>query len=100
MRVKVESYTGDRGVEMVRRLRIDGRDIEITENIGQWPGPGYRHHKVKARDGNLYLLRRDEGRAEWELTMFQRPEAAGQSADVPIAKPKRPTIIVIAVVRL
>jgi len=86
MRVEVESYTGDRGVEMVRRLRLDGRDIEIADNIDQWPGPGYCYHKVKGRDGNLYILRLDEGRAEWELAMFQRPEAEGRSMDVSVAR--------------
>jgi hypothetical protein len=34
-------------------------------------GPDYCHFKVKGEDGNLYILRMDIGRAEWELTMFQ-----------------------------
>jgi hypothetical protein len=81
MRVEVESYAGDRGAEMLRRVRLDGRNIEIAENIDQWHGAGYRYHKVKGRDGNLYILRLDEGRAEWELTMFQRPEAGERSIE-------------------
>ncbi len=86
MRIEVESYAGERGVEMVRRLRLDGRDVEIAENVDQWPGPGYRYHKVKGQDGNLYILRLDEGRAEWELTMFQRPEAEGRSMEGPVGR--------------
>jgi hypothetical protein len=81
MRVEVESYAGYRGAELLRRVRMDGRDIEIAENIDQWHGAGYRYHKVRGHDGNLYILRLDEGRAEWELTMFQRPEAEERSAE-------------------
>jgi hypothetical protein len=81
MRVAVESYAGYRGAEMLRNVRLDGRNIEIAENIDQWHGAGYRYHKVKGRDGNLYILRLDEGRGEWELTMFQRPEAAEPSIE-------------------
>ncbi len=90
MRVEVESYAGYRGAEMLRRVRMDGRDIEIAENIDQWHGAGYRYHKVKGQDGNLYILRRDEGRAEWELTMFQRPEAQERSIDVAAGVRRRP----------
>ncbi len=79
MQVEVESYAGHRGAEMLRRVRMDGRNIEIVENIDQWHGAGYRYHKVKGQDGNLYILRLDERRAEWELTMFQRPEAEERS---------------------
>lgn len=90
MRVEVESYAGYRGAEMLRRVRLDGRDIEIAENIDQWHGPGYRYHKVKGSDGNLYILRLDEGRAEWELTMFQRPEAEERSIDLAAGTRRRP----------
>ncbi len=79
MRVDVESYAGYCGVEMLRRLRLGRRAIDIAEDIDRWYGPGYRYHKVKGRDGNLYILRLDHARAEWTLTMFQRPAAQGQS---------------------
>ncbi len=90
MRVHVESSTGYRGAEMVRRLRLDGREIDIAENIDQWHGAGYRYHKVRGNDGNLYILRLDEGRAEWELTMFQRQEAEAQPTEIPSVKRRRP----------
>ena len=40
-----------------------------------WSHFCYRYFKVKGDDGNLYILRLDEGRAEWELTMFRTPQA-------------------------
>ena len=76
----VETYTGYSGIEMPRRFRFDGREIEIAENIDQWPGPNYCYFQVKDSDGNLYILRHDELRAEWELTMFQSRQAGAEPA--------------------
>ena len=73
MPVQVERCAGHLGVEMPVRFRIDAREVEIVENVDQWFGPDYCYFKIKGNDGNLYILRFDEGRAEWELTMFQSP---------------------------
>lgn len=75
MRLKVESEAGYRGFELPRRFCLDGRKVEVIENVDQWLGPDYRYFKVKCDDGNLYILRLDESRSEWDVTMFQRPEA-------------------------
>ena len=72
MRIQVESDTSDRGIEKLTRIRLDGRIIEIVETIDRWPGRDYDYFKVKGDDGNLYILRRDEARDSWELTMFKR----------------------------
>jgi len=48
-------------------------EVQIVENIDQWYGPDYCYFKIKANDGHLYILRFDEARAEWALTMFQSP---------------------------
>jgi hypothetical protein len=73
MQVQVEHCAGHLGVEMPVRFRFDARQVEIVENIDQWYGPDYCYFKIKGNDGNLYILRFDEGRAEWELMMFQSP---------------------------
>ncbi len=71
MEVQVETYV-DQGVEKLSRIRFDSRQIEIAENIDQWHGPDYRYFKVRGSDGNLYMLRHNELRADWELTMYER----------------------------
>jgi hypothetical protein len=71
MQVQVETYV-DQGVEKLSRIRFDSRQIEIAENIDQWHGPDYRYFKVRGSDGNLYMLRHNELRADWELTMYER----------------------------
>ncbi len=71
MRIWVETYVNAEGLEMPRRFRLRRRDIDVVENLDQWPGADYRYFKVRGGNGNLYILRFDEPRAEWELTLFQ-----------------------------
>jgi hypothetical protein len=71
MKVRVETYQGHGGVDMLRRLYFDGREIEVSSNLDQWHGADYRYFKVNDADGNLYILRHDEGLADWYLIMFQ-----------------------------
>jgi hypothetical protein len=75
LHIWVETYTGHGGIEMPRRFFFDGRGVEVAENLDQWHGPSYRYFKVKGGDGNLYILRLDETRAEWNLTLFQSARA-------------------------
>jgi hypothetical protein len=72
MRIEVESDTGESGIERPKRIRLNGRVVEIVETIDQWPGRDYYYFKVMGDDSNLYILRRDEVGRDWELTMFQR----------------------------
>jgi hypothetical protein len=73
MRIQVETHETLRDPEQVHRLQFNGRGVEIVETADQWAGPDYRYFKVRDTDGNLYIVRHDEPRNEWELTMFERP---------------------------
>jgi hypothetical protein len=72
MQIQVETYVDERGTEKLRRFRFDGRAVEVIDNIDQWHGADYRYVKVRGSDGGLYILRHNEERASWELTMYQR----------------------------
>ena len=61
---------------MPKRFRLRGCTIEVVDNIDQWHGPNYRYFKFKGDDGNLYILRLDEARAEWEH--YDVPESASR----------------------
>jgi hypothetical protein len=71
MQIAVEMKSGYRGLEVPQRFRLDGREIEVSDNLDQWHGADYRYFKLKGDHGNLYILRLDETRLEWELIMFQ-----------------------------
>jgi hypothetical protein len=89
MQVQVETYMDEGGVEKVRRFRLDSRMVEVADNIDQWHGADYRYVKVRGSDGNLYILRLNEVRAEWELTMYQRTQSQGAPRILdPISRPK------------
>ena len=74
---------------MPRRFRLDGREVEVVDNIDQWHGPDYRYFKVRGDDGNLYILRLDEFRAEWELIMFQSAQSQAALAYLHSSKKSR-----------
>ena len=74
MRIVVEA-SQDHGIEIPRTLRLNGDRFEVVEVLDQWYGPDYRYCKVKGGDGALYVLRLDESRSEWHLTMFASARA-------------------------
>jgi hypothetical protein len=82
MQVQVETYVDERGAEKLRRFRLDSRVVEVADNIDQWHGADYRYVKVRGSDGNVYILRHNEVRVEWELTMYQRSQSQGARAAI------------------
>jgi hypothetical protein len=74
MRIQVELHADDHGSPMLRALHFDSRWIEVVETLDQWYGPDYHYVKVRGHDGALYILKFDESRADWELTMFERAQ--------------------------
>ena len=74
MRVEVET-DGARGLSMPRRFLFDWRAIEVVEILDQWFGADHRYCKLRGDGGALYILRLDESRYDWSLTMFASQEA-------------------------
>jgi hypothetical protein len=74
MRIQVELHADDPGTPMLRALHFGSRRIEVFETLDQWSGSDYRYVKVRGHDGALYILKFDESRADWELTMFERAQ--------------------------
>jgi hypothetical protein len=72
VQIEVDSDADDTGIKKPRRIRLNGRVVEVVEAIDCWPGGDYCYFKVRGDDGNLYILRLNEARDSWELTMFQR----------------------------
>jgi hypothetical protein len=51
------------------KIRLDDRDYMVEEVLDQWYGPE-QLFKIRADDGNLYILRHD---GEWNLVSFREP---------------------------
>lgn len=71
LRIGVECYAGHRGEQMPRTLVLGDRRLAVIEVLDAWLAPDHRYFKLKAADGNTYLVRHDERATIWELTMFR-----------------------------
>ena len=73
MILRVECYAGRKGDERPIRFCLDEREYMVEELIDQWYGPDDAFFKVRADDGNLYILRRtmSAAEAEWSLEAFR-----------------------------
>jgi hypothetical protein len=77
MTFHVECYAGYKADERPLRFRANeesARTFQVVEALDQWYGVGYRCFKVKADDGNTYVLRHDELKDIWVLDSFRRTE--------------------------
>ena len=79
MNVQVECYAGHKAEERPVRFHLDDHDYLVEEVLDQWYGPNDSYFKVRADDGNLYILRRamSTGEGAWSLESFRRSEASG-----------------------
>ena len=58
MKLRAECYSGRKADERPVRFQLGDRDYLIEEVLDQWYGPDSTFFKVRADDGNLYILRR------------------------------------------
>jgi hypothetical protein len=74
MELEVECYSGRKADERPIRFRLDGHEYLVEELLDQWYGQGHEFFKVRADDGNLYILRHITSSAEggWDLVSFRQ----------------------------
>ncbi len=68
MMLQVQCYARKRPV----RFRLGDRDCKVEEILDQWYAPDDVFYKVRADDGNLYILRHNTPTDEWSLESFRR----------------------------
>ena len=73
MKLHVECYAGTKADERPVRFQLDERDHMVEELLDLWCGPDDTFFKVRADDGNLYILRhRVAGDIDdWQLESFR-----------------------------
>ena len=74
MRLQVHCYSGRRADERPVRFRLGGHEYMIQELLDQWHGPEHAFFKVRADDGNLYILRHQTSVPDgnWDLVSFRQ----------------------------
>jgi uncharacterized protein (UPF0128 family) len=74
MRLEVECYSARKADERPVRFRLDGHEYLVEELLDQWYGENDAFYKVRADDGNLYILRQETSTPEgsWHLASFRQ----------------------------
>jgi len=78
-KVEVVCYSGYKGDERPVRFRLGGQDYFVEELLDQWYGPQNIFFKVRASDGNVYILQRRSSvpEGEWSLESFRDMRRGG-----------------------
>jgi len=74
MNLEVNCYSGRTAEERPVRFRLEGIQYLVEEVLDQWYGPQDAFYKVRADEGNLYILRRETLTPEghWHLVSFRQ----------------------------
>ena len=79
MKITVNGYSGHRLNERPCRFVLDGHPYQVEEILDQWYGPDSAYFKVRASDGNLYILRYHTHSDEWTLESFRHKGAGTET---------------------
>ena len=74
MKLEVDCYSGRTADERPVRFRLEDCQYMVEEVLDQWYGPQDAFYKVRADDGNLYILRRETSTPDgpWHLVSFRQ----------------------------
>jgi hypothetical protein len=74
MRLDVDCYSGRKADERPVRFSLDGHSYLVEEVLDQWFGTESTFFKVRADDGNLYILRQQTTTPDgtWDLVSFRQ----------------------------
>jgi hypothetical protein len=80
LEIRVECYAGYKADERPLSFELCGRRFEVAEVQDRWYSPGAVYFRVRATDGNFYILRHEEGIDAWTLDAFR----ASRNPDEPV----------------
>ena len=69
--IRVECDLVYQADEPPQRFALRGRQFEVAEVEDRWYSPGTVYFRVRANDGNFYILRHVEGIDVWSLDGFR-----------------------------
>lgn len=76
MKLRVECYAGYKADQRPIKFWLDDA-LHFVESIGdQWYGPEASYFRVRADDGNTYVLGHNENTGEWTLESFRSTSPA------------------------
>ena len=72
MTVRVEAYSGFKADERPLRFQLGDRWLVVEEVLDRWYDPDAIYFRVRADDGDLYVLRHAEPEDAWTLEAYRR----------------------------
>jgi hypothetical protein len=78
MKLDVDCHAGRKADERPVRFRLEGRQYWVEDVLDQWYEPDSISYKVRANDGNLYILRQQTSVPDgaWDLVSFREQKKA------------------------
>ena len=78
MKIQVECYSGQKADERPIKFWL-GEVVLFVESVeDQWSGPDDSYFRVRADDGNTYVLGHNGKKEEWTLESFRSQDSLGQ----------------------
>ena len=72
--VRVECYSGYKADERPARVLLDQQTVEIAVVEDRWYSPGSTYFRILLRNGERYVLRRQEAQDVWTIEAFRGRE--------------------------
>lgn len=70
--ITVEAYAGYKGEETPRSFTVEGAHLLVSEILDRWYTETHSCFRLRASDGQRYVLRYDFNEEVWELVMQER----------------------------
>jgi hypothetical protein len=71
IRLQVECYAGYKADQRPVRFTVGTRSLNVVSVDEQWYSPATMYFRIQADDGNIYILRHDEGQDTCDLEAFR-----------------------------
>ena len=76
MKLSVECYSGRKADERPVRFWLDGKQYQVEAVLDQWYDPQGIFYKVRANDGNIYIIRQQTSTPDGTLVQLTPHEFA------------------------
>ena len=73
VKVKVKCYEGYKGSEKPTEFQLGDQVVSVAALLDQWYEPDCNYFKIKAGDGNIYILKHSF-EEEWTLVSFRKED--------------------------
>jgi hypothetical protein len=71
-RLTVQALAGYKGEKTPRSFTLDDQTLSVQQVIDRWYSDTHSYFRIKADDGQRYVLRLDLDEDVWELVMQER----------------------------